>query len=357
MKTVFLGFNIANSSVSDFFLELANQLSPEYNIVILSNKFQNDKFDISPQVTIFYWPSAKLSSYRSFKFLFEKILKHKPYLMVSVFGAVNPFLILGFCLGVKNRIAWCRSISKQFEVKNWVLKRKKIIYELATLVFANSIATKQDLVENYGVNERKIEVFYNAVRTSEAAKNKTQKNKIVYVGRMSPSKGVDTLLKAMPLILTRFPDLKLQLIGGRIEGKEIVYYKKECKRMKISRSVSFAGNKSKEIVLKEFSTAYLTVVPTIVEAFGFVVIESFSVKTPVVGSNTSGIAEIIRDGRDGFLFETQNHTDLAKKIIYLLENEKIRETFSQNCYQRFTHEFELNKAVSRLKKKMIQMDI
>ncbi len=357
MKTVFLGFNIANSSVSDFFLELADQLSTEYNIVIISNKFQREKFDIAPQVIIFHWPSGKLTSYRSFRFLFKKILKHRPTTMVSVFGAVNPFLILGFLLGVKNRIAWCRSISKQFEVKNWVLKRKKYIYELATVLYANSIATKQDLVQNYRVQEEKIEVFYNAVKSSETAKTETQKNKIVYVGRMSPSKGVDTLLEAMPLILSRFPDLKLQLIGGKIEGEEIADYKKKCKSLKITSSISFVGNKSKEYVLKEFSTAYLTVVPSIVEAFGFVVIESFSVKTPVIGSNTSGIAEIIRDGKDGLLFEPQNPSDLAKKIIYLLENKKMRDIFSQNCYLRFKNEFELNKAVSRLKHKLVQMDI
>lgn len=357
MKTIFLGFNIANSSVSDFFLELANQLSVEYNVVIISNKFPPEKFDIAPQVIILHWPSGKLKSYKSYKFLFKKILKYRPITLVSVFGAVNPFLILGFFLGVKNRIAWCRSISKQFEVKNWVLKRKKIIYELATVLYANSIATKLDLIENYKVRERKIEVFYNAVKSSETVKTETQTNKIIYVGRMSPSKGVDTLLNAMPLILSRFPDLKLQLIGGKIEGEEIAEYLKKCKSLKITSSISFVGNKSKEIVLNEFSSAYLTVVPSIVEAFGFVVIESFSVKTPVIGSNTSGIAEIIRDGKDGLLFEPQNPSDLAKKIIYLLENKKMRDIFSQNCYLRFKNEFELNKAVSRLKHKLVQMDI
>jgi len=100
--------------------------------------------------------------------------------------------------------------------------------------------------------------------------------------------------------------------------------------------------------LEEFSGAYLAVVPSLVEAFGFVVIESFSVKTPVIGSRTSGIAEIVRDGRDGLLFEPGNSLDLAAKVVKVFKDPALRKNFSENCYQRFLNKFEVNKATGKL---------
>lgn len=357
MRTIILGFNIANSSVSDFFLELSNQLSGEFKIIIISNSFKEENFFISPQIEIFHWPSGTPTNYKNLVFLYRKLKEYNPITMISVFGAVNPFLILGCLFNVKNRIAWCRSISKQFEVKKWKLKRKKYIYELASVIYANSHSTKKDLVENYGINEIKIEVFYNAVKDYKIQKPEVQKNKLVYVGRMSPSKRVDVLLKAMPAVLLHFPDVELKLIGGVLEGEEILRYKKICQNLRIQKNVFFVGNKSKQNVLEEFATSYLTIVPSIVEAFGFVVIESFSVSTPVIGSRTSGIAEIIRDGIDGFLFKSQDEGELANNIITLLENENLRNAFSENCYQRFQENFELNKAINELKQKFIQLTI
>ena len=63
------------------------------------------------------------------------------------------------------------------------------------------------------------------------------------------------------------------------------------------------GNRSREYVLDQFSTAYCTMVPSFFEAFGYVVIESFSIHTPVIGSDSTGISEIIRNNIDGLLFK------------------------------------------------------
>lgn len=356
MKTIILGFNIGNSSVSDFFLELSNQLAREFRIVIISNNFKKEDFVISPEIEVIHWPCKRATKLNDFIFLYRKLKEYKPTTMLSVFGAVNPFLILGFLFKVEHRIAWCRSISKQFIVKDWVLKRKKYIYDLATIIYANSHSTKLDLVNNYGVNEKKIKVFYNAVKDYNITKSFVNKNKLIYVGRMSPSKGVEDLLEAMPAVLSRFPEVELKLIGGNLEGETILQYVEKCRDLGIEKNVVFVGNKSKHIVLEEFSTSYLSIVPSIVEAFGFVVIESFSVKTPVIGSNTTGIAEIIRDGKDGFLFKPQDSDDLADKIVFLLKDEKLRETFSENCYKRFKESFELNKAISDLKEKIIRLN-
>src|SRR5690606_23110763 len=105
-------------------------------------------------------------------------------------------------------------------------------------------------------------------------------------------KGVSVLIEAIPTVLKKFSQIEFVLIGGNLENTEILAYQEQVKKLNIEDNVRFTGNKGKDEVLKEFSTAYFSIVPSLVEAFGYVVIESFSVKTPVIGSNTSGISEI-----------------------------------------------------------------
>ncbi len=208
------------------------------------------------------------------------------------------------------------------------------------------------MIDNFGVRAEKIEVFYNAVKEYAIENPGLQRDKILYVGNMWSSKGVDTLLEAMPAVLEVYPEIKLSLIGGSLKGSRIKQLQKKSAELKIAANVTFLGSQSKERVLNEFAGAYLAVVPSIVEAFGFVVIESFSVKTPVIGANTSGIAEIIRNGKDGFLFQPGNPVDLSSKILKLLQNEELREEFSQNCYERFRDEFEVGCATTIVREKL-----
>ncbi len=348
MKTIFLSFTIADSSVSDYFVELSNKLAEEFKVIIITDSSAEQQTNLSSEIEILKWPSRRPTGWKDFEFLIQKVRSYRPEIMISVFGSVNLFLIVGFLLRVKNRIAWSRTISTQFSSKKSLQLRKKFIYKLATKIFANSEATKTDLVYNFGVWENKVEVVYNAVKEPVIGTTEVKRLKIVYVGRMHPSKGVSTLIEAMPLVISKFPEANLVLIGGDLTGKEIKDLQRSAMKLGINDNISFLGNQSKGKVLKEFSTAYLTVVPSLVEAFGFVVIESFSVKTPVVGSNTSGIAEIIRDGKDGFLFEPGNPEDLASKVIELFGDSELRQYFTENCHQRFSEGFEVQKNTRKL---------
>ena len=355
MKTIFLSFSIANTSVSDYFIELSNKLSQEFRVIIITDSIKDHQVAISSEVKVFKWPSRRPTKWKDFNFLIQKVKEYRPEMMISMFGSINIFLLVGYCMGVKHRLPWSRTISTQFDTKKSLLLRKKFLYRLATKVIANSYATKQDLVENFGVSEKKIEVFYNAVKDYAIANTQVQRNKILFVGNMWPSKGVDTLLDSMPAVLEQFPEIKLTLIGGSLKRNRIKQLQEKATSLNISDNIVFIGSQPKERVMKEFSSAYVTVVPSVVEAFGFVVIESFSVKTPVIGSNTSGIAEIIRDGKDGFLFEPKNAADLSSKILKLLKDEGLRNEFSENCYARFSEEFEVESATTTVSRKLNEL--
>jgi glycosyltransferase involved in cell wall biosynthesis len=234
--------------------------------------------------------------------------------------------------------------------------RKKLVFRLATSFFANSHFSKQDMFDYFNIPLKKIHVTYNAIRLSAQEKVPTDNNKIVFAGRLHFTKGVETLIAAMPMVIDRLPETKLVLIGGYLTGNVIKRYIEMAKNLNVYENIDFKGNVANEIVKKEFSEAYLTVLPSLYEAFGYVVIESFAVNTPVIGSNTSGIAEIIRDGIDGFLFEPGNENDLAEKIIHLMLHPEKREIFSMNCYERVKETFELEKVTDYVVSKIDNLE-
>ncbi|MFN4762847.1 glycosyltransferase family 4 protein [Gillisia sp. Q332] len=348
MKTIFLSFTIKNSSVAEFFLELSNQLALNYKVIIITYAVEKSDFHISPRIEVIKWPSKRPTKFKDFIFLSKLIIKHKPEVMIANFGAVNMFLLAGYLLGVKQRIAWYHTLSAQLEKRKILQYRKKIFYKMATQIVANSKATQDDLIKNFGVEKSKVKVIYNAVKKSVLLNNVIP-YKLVYAGRMHKTKGVDTLIQAIPFVVKKFPLVNLTLLGDDLKGEQIKKYIEIVNKLEVQNNVNFIGNQNKDKVLEQFSSAYITIVPSVVEAFGYVVIESFSVKTPVIGSNTSGIAEIIRNDRDGYLFEVNNHKDLSDKINHLLGNPRLREQFSNNCFERFLENFEVKGVVNNFR--------
>jgi D-inositol-3-phosphate glycosyltransferase len=91
--------------------------------------------------------------------------------------------------------------------------------------------------------------------------------------------------------------------------------------------------------------ASVTAVPSRDEAFGLVALESIAVGTPVVASRVGGLAEIVRDGIDGFLVPPDDPKALAEKLAVLLSNRELRDQIGRNARQRFLDTFEQSKVV------------
>jgi D-inositol-3-phosphate glycosyltransferase len=108
---------------------------------------------------------------------------------------------------------------------------------------------------------------------------------------------------------------------------------------------TFVGDVAHDEVLRRMRNAYVTVVPSISESFGWVNIESMAVGTPVVASNVDGPAEILRDGEDGFLFPQGDPAALAEKLKLLLLDPALREAMGAKARVKFLARFELRGVV------------
>lgn len=347
-KVVFLSFSVLNTSVSDYFLALAELfIKSNYKVVVFSDTKKPVELIMPKGVLLKYWPSKRPTTFRDAKFLYKMMKLYKPIITISVFSSVNLFLIVGFLCRVKLRVAWIRTLTTQFPQKKLLVKRKSMIYKLATKIIVNSNATKQDAVLNYGVNEKKIAVIPNSVKDvyeTIPELREISKKSITYVGRLHYSKGVKTLIQAFDIVVKEHPSIELIIIGS---GPEEAHLKQLTASLNLSRNIFFKGTMSKTSVLEAFKKTCIAVVPSVSEAFGFTVIEGMSMKTLVVGANNTGIKEIIIHNKTGLLFETNDCNDLANKLYCAIENTELRDQLATAGYIRFLECFETEMAINR----------
>ena len=154
-----------------------------------------------------------------------------------------------------------------------------------------------------------------------------RENIILYYGRLSKEKGIETLLDAKK----RIDNVKLKIIGI---GPEEEYLKNKVKDEKIN-NVIFLGFKSGNDLLREISSSKCTIIPSVWnEVFGLTIIESFSVGTPVIGAKAGGITEIIKENLTGFLYNPYDITELVDRINKVVNMEdKAYLNMAENCYK------------------------
>lgn len=163
------------------------------------------------------------------------------------------------------------------------------------------------------------EVFYPEVIDKEKflkqfGITKPYKNIISFAGKFTKEKGIDTLLKALKLYEN---DDTITILAG--DG-ELFNEMIELKNKLGINNVVFIKNQPHNILRQLYNVANISIVPSRKEAFGLVVIEALACKTPVIGTNTGGIKDIINE-RVGRLIEVDDYIKLAENVKYLLDNE------------------------------------
>ena len=139
------------------------------------------------------------------------------------------------------------------------------------------------------------------------------------VSSLTPEKGVDVLLRAMSLLVDRFPNLQLYVVG---DGPLRSQLEKEAKDLAIDARVYFAGIDNE--VQSWLSSTDVFVLPSRSEGMGRVLQEAMACDVAVVASRVGGIPELVQDGITGLLVEPDDPAALAQAIGELLEDDASR---------------------------------
>lgn len=206
-----------------------------------------------------------------------------------------------------------------------------LLGECVTDIIANSEATKETILENtsHWLTDEKIKIIYNGLKVKDIRDklfiSKTDiKNEfdidsddlvIANVGRLSPQKGHKYLLRAIKLIKEQIDSCKVLIVGkGELE-EEI---KAEAEKLDLKDKVIFTG--FRKDIYNILSQSDFLLHTALWEGFGYVVAEAMAVGIPVVSTDVSNIAEIMRDGKSGYLCESENPDDIAEKALQMYRN-------------------------------------
>jgi glycosyltransferase involved in cell wall biosynthesis len=173
-----------------------------------------------------------------------------------------------------------------------------------------------------GIAADKIDICGNFIWDNKSH-SEEKDNYILYLGRLSPEKGVETLIKAVLSldnvhlkIAGTGPDKeKLQRLGNRASGS----------------TIEFVGYVSGDEKVQLIKKALCTVIPSEwYENFPMSVLESLSLGTPVIASKIGGLPDMIKEGETGMFYKTGDIKDLAKTIQNLLSDRENTQIMSKN---------------------------
>ncbi len=141
---------------------------------------------------------------------------------------------------------------------------------------------------------------------------------VLYAGRLEWEKGVQTLVEAVPRLRRRFPGLRLVVVG---RGSQQEALEALARRLRVSRSVLFTGWLTEAGLRAVAAAADVAVVPSVYEPFGLVALEAAALGTPLVASDTGGLAEIVVNGETGLTFPALDAAALADAVTGMLRDE------------------------------------
>ena len=167
---------------------------------------------------------------------------------------------------------------------------------------------------------------------------------ILMAGNLSKTKGQEDAIKAIEnLVNKKIYNLKLLLAG---KGDYEAELKKYVVTNQLSDYVEFIGFINKlEDIRKQTNIA---LVCSQNEAFGRVTVEAMNCRNLVIGANTGGTVEIIKDGENGLLYKQGDYLDLSKKIEYAINNWNDMEKIIDNAYEDVMTKFSIERCAKEV---------
>lgn len=239
-------------------------------------------------------------------------------------------VIIGEEVGIPNHSSMARKVFR-------------LVYRLADKVVGVSLSVKNHLVDINEIPENKGEVIYNPVSIpGKFSKTKSEKFEIVYVGRLEIVKNVESLIKAFASS-DNF-NAHLTIVG---DGRERSNLEEISCKLQMESKITFTGFSSEPS--KYLSNADLFVLPSLSEGFGIAAAEAMFLKIPVLCSNVGGIPEFVKDGENGWLFNSQNIDELSEKINDILAMDNtLRIQIGMNGYDKVIDSFTIEKYIYNL---------
>lgn len=183
-------------------------------------------------------------------------------------------------------------------------------------------------------------------------------DRILFVGRFDRCKGGDVMVDAFCRLLKSAPEARLTFAGPDPglcdeDGRRYHiadYIGKRLPQALGNRTIEWLGFQPQERLRALRQQALVTVVCSRFETFGYTAVEAMAQGCPVIASEVGGLAEVVRDGRNGLLCRAGDPADLAEKILTLLRDPGLAQQFGQqaavDCAERYDPDMIAEKTIA-----------
>jgi glycosyltransferase involved in cell wall biosynthesis len=184
---------------------------------------------------------------------------------------------------------------------------------------------------------------------------------LVFVGRISPEKGVHILLEAFNKVILHYPNVQLKIIGPENailpwemmnrEDPNVLkltpFYKENYSSQlrkiisaNAANSVFFVGTVENFKLIEYYEQSDIFIFPSVWnEPFGIPIIEAMAMELPVIATNSGAFPELVEQGKTGLLVERSDADALAEAILCLLEDENLSKAMGKAGRQRAVEKF------------------
>jgi len=213
---------------------------------------------------------------------------------------------------------------------------KKIINDASVISVANEY--EQKIFSSLNKKSR-IEIIRNGVNLKKLVSKHNFKEKyqinsnfILFVGRFSKSKGIETLINAFSIVKNELKDSDIRLVIMGVDFGYQAEMEKLIKKLNLSEEIKVIKNPPRDDVISAYGESEFLVLPSQWELSPLVPLESFAFKKPVISTNSHGIPYTVQNNKNGILVEPENSLELSNAIVKLLNDSELREKLGQSGY-------------------------
>ena len=251
---------------------------------------------------------------------------------------------------------------------NYRIEGERNVMNTSDRIIAATEAERSQLEMLYGVNHQKVSIippgvnihhFYPIPKdeAKEAIGIEPGKRVALFVGRIEPLKGVDTLIEAMAIVKRKCKSFScphyLVVIGGDPDedreqlNTEMLRLQNLCRDLGLDDMVVFLGKRSQLTLPYYYAAAEVVVMPSFYESFGMVALEAMACGTPVIASKVGGLAILVQEGKTGYFIPSQDAEALADRLRLLFTSEDHRQELGRNAAE-FARSFSWENIVQQM---------